>query len=665
MAFVIQNPLDQTNQAATAGAGTTPASAQAPITTSSAPGAGPSGGSGGKTASVAPTTAGQPFSNLSAYLTANQPQIANQANLTAGELTNQYGQLQQEIGNAANAYTSAVGAQYAPYATDLSGSVAANPAAFVQNPSNVTAFQEQVAAPVATPTFETISPYTTANADVTNAAGTAANVNTLPGLQTYLTQQAQNTNTPYTTGESVLDATLLNQSPAAIQQVQDAAAPIVALPTALANTVTAQDAAAQAAYQAALQQQQTTTSGLTADEQALINAIGTPESATGVAGTGELGTAQAAAQAQNAAVLADLASKNLSPTDLATLGITPDQWAALQSAVTAAGTPQTVQSANGQFGAQSGTANIDLTQWLQQLSPQAQITAANVATPSQYANAAALAELAGTGGWSTNPLNPANAAEAGTAPTNLNTFGYAPALSTSQGTGKAEVDAANAYVAALQAGADQAHAQLAAQNATKNADIAAASSIVIPVSVAAASGLKGAAQNYASNITSSDPKQIAANVASMGLIPAGQAVVAGVESAVQSITSIFCFDGFTRVEMADGTETAIKDIKLGDSTKGGMVLAVIKAVSPDLYTYQGVEVSGKHAVKEDGQWVRVENSDHKGFKHEGIFEVHCLVTSQHRIWVRGIEFADYVETDHYEDLTLAESLEALNGNHVG
>ena len=73
--------------------------------------------------------------------------------------------------------------------------------------------------------------------------------------------------------------------------------------------------------------------------------------------------------------------------------MTSDQWNALSTADKAAATSQVVNSSNGQFGAITGTTNIDLTGFLSQQDPNLAYTTANVATPEQYQQAQAFQSL--------------------------------------------------------------------------------------------------------------------------------------------------------------------------------------------------------------------------------------------------------------------------------
>ena len=103
----------------------------------------------------------------------------------------------------------------------------------------------------------------------------------------------------------------------------------------------------------------------------------------------------------------------------------------------------------------------------------------------------------------------------------------------------------------------------------------------------------------------------------------------------------FCFDPNTLVQMFDGSEKRIKDIKLGDKTKGGEVTGVFQFKAADeIHNYKGVIVAGSHYVKEDGRFIMVQDSP-RAVKIDKIPVVHSLDTTGRRIWINDIEFADY------------------------
>ena len=85
-----------------------------------------------------------------------------------------------------------------------------------------------------------------------------------------------------------------------------------------------------------------------------------------------------------------------------------------------------------------------------------------------------------------------------------------------------------------------------------------------------------------------------------------------------------------------------------------------------IYNYKGVEVSGSHLVMENNQFVKVEDSK-RSVLTDKIEPVYCFETSDNRIWVKGIEFGDYLTGSHDQwqphiDAMLATVNKELNGN---
>lgn len=127
-----------------------------------------------------------------------------------------------------------------------------------------------------------------------------------------------------------------------------------------------------------------------------------------------------------------------------------------------------------------------------------------------------------------------------------------------------------------------------------------------------------------------------------------------------SIKKAFCFDGDTMIDMADGSQKAIRDIQLGDRTQGGIVESVRQSIAVDgtRYNYRNIIVTGSHAVKED-KWRRVRDSKYAR-PIAGADKVYSLVTSNYRIFINSLEFADEHETQWYEELSMVQSLAVLN-----
>ena len=103
-----------------------------------------------------------------------------------------------------------------------------------------------------------------------------------------------------------------------------------------------------------------------------------------------------------------------------------------------------------------------------------------------------------------------------------------------------------------------------------------------------------------------------------------------------------CFDPSTLIQMADGSTKEIKNIQLGDDTKGGEVTGVFqfKVNVDEIHNYKGVTVAGSHFVKEDGKFIMVKDSP-LSVKIDKIPVVYSLDTTGRRIFINDIEFADY------------------------
>lgn len=137
----------------------------------------------------------------------------------------------------------------------------------------------------------------------------------------------------------------------------------------------------------------------------------------------------------------------------------------------------------------------------------------------------------------------------------------------------------------------------------------------------------------------------------------GQAI----SSVGNSLKKTFCFDAETPIEMEDGHQIPISRLYIGAETKGGIVekLSTAKVSDGDRYLWKGIKVTGSHAVKEDGKWIRVEDSPYAA-RQKGGGIVWSIVTDKHRVWINGLELADENETDKWEELSMVESLAELN-----
>lgn len=392
-----QDPNQQQNQSATAN----------PMTTSSAPGAGP-GASTGKNAATPQSAPTQPFQNLQSYLTANTPQVNQQAQTISGNLNNQYGQVQSDINKATSEFGNQVKGGYAQN-EDVLNQAASNPSSFVSNPENMKAFQSLYNDTYSGPTnFEGSEPYGSLSKEISSATQNASNFNSLPGMQTYF----QNQNPNATKGGNILDSVLLQGNPEAVSQVQNAAKPFANLNDYL-NTATTQ--ANQGVTDA-----QKAASDISANAQNRFTGEVIPSFQNTINNQVIQNRTQAQQREDNAKAALELKNANdlniipgqepkISDQTLSDLGLGRDQ---LESMI-----------AQRDFINNTGTQSpIDLASYLglTQQSPEAQINAANSASSNDYANAEALSKL--TGQDLSSFLNQADISKANTANLNLNTI---------------------------------------------------------------------------------------------------------------------------------------------------------------------------------------------------------------------------------------------------
>ncbi len=626
----------------------------------------PAGGAGSAGATgTNPASAGGQFASMGQYLKANM----NQAEPLAGKLTSGIGQEYTGLEGQNQAALSSIGSQVSAQpdyskANDTIAQEAANPTSFAGDQGNVASFQNLLKASYNGPTSaESTNDYTNQqNAINKSIAQGQQAVTTESGRENLL---AKNEAKP-TTGVTALNSAVLSKSPTALSSVENAYKPFQNLLTGLQSGATEQNKAIADKQTQAATAKKAASDALTSQMTGLNTAVG-----------GELTAAQQKLAAQNAQVKSELAAGTPSDATLKSLGITSDQWNSLSAAQKAAATSQDVYSNQHQFGATSGTSNIDLTGFLNQNDPNNVLNAGNVATKEDYDKAAAFQSLLGGLNLDTPTMaiNPSTAAQAGTAPTSASNFDYQTALTTAQQAKSDQLAAAQAYVDALQSGADEEHAQLAAQKAQKlQTGVGAATALASPWALPAAAGANvglgayNAGKDVLSNPTLKNAGQFVNTIAGPASIAnAAKGAGAAVTAAVKTVSNIFCFHPDTLIVMESGYLLPIHKVAVGDLTKGGKVLATTRAIGQDFYWYNGVVVTGKHAVKENGVWTRVESSK-LGHRFKYLTEVVCsLVTEKHRIYANGIEFADQYETDLYESLDMDESLAELNKNakHVG
>ena len=112
-----------------------------------------------------------------------------------------------------------------------------------------------------------------------------------------------------------------------------------------------------------------------------------------------------------------------------------------------------------------------------------------------------------------------------------------------------------------------------------------------------------------------------------------------------------CFIAGTMISMADGSYKPVEQVDIGDTVSvGGKVFATGKFLIDNLYDYNGIKVSGTHMVKEDGAWVRVEDSRLGVSLGDDEVIVYVFGNENRRIIINGTEFTDYFELSEQQEL---------------
>ena len=100
---------------------------------------------------------------------------------------------------------------------------------------------------------------------------------------------------------------------------------------------------------------------------------------------------------------------------------------------------------------------------------------------------------------------------------------------------------------------------------------------------------------------------------------------------------------------------------------GGRVLHRGEAAANDLYLYRGTVVSGRHAVFEDGLWLRVQDSAlARRAPAAGMVTVYPVITERHLLVLPEFIAADNVEVDEIglSDLDRIARLNAIENDDV-
>lgn len=333
------------------------------------------------------------FTNLQRYLEENRSQAGDLANKVAGQVTAAGEEAKTAAEGLAAKGKEAIEGARVPTNMAVLDEAAANPAGIVADEAKKTAFAGQRDAAYQGPTsLEDVEGFQDAQDKVRKAQERVGLTDTEAGRTTLLQEMG---GPGYGRGKATLNQLLLSGDPDAAARLRAAAEPY----RGLQDYLGAQNDEARAAAASAVEEAAATRKGVqdrfrgpggvveqtTADLMAKLEA----------AKTGGAAAAQAATEA--------LARWEPTDQDLATLGMTRADY----------------DNIKGYGDISGGHVTLDPQAYLTTLSPDAELTAANVATADDYAREAALEELLGV---NLPTLNPEEIGLAGTAPMSLLRF---------------------------------------------------------------------------------------------------------------------------------------------------------------------------------------------------------------------------------------------------
>lgn len=378
------------------------------------------GGSGaGATGSPAPAapkpSSSGSWTNLDSYLGANSDQATQLGQQIASNVNSAGTQAQTDINNLGTSFTNSVNQNVVNQNPDAVNKAITDASSLTagQNLSSddQQAYNQQANASYSGPTDVTAyNGYNQASQDVLGATQKAQETTSEAGRGTLLNDQFGNSSQyGYNQGENNLDQLLLQNSEGAQTALQPLAQQWSGLNGALNNTV--------ATGAGQVQQAQTTDATTSTAAQ---NALNTENQSFENELTSGLSNLQATDTASYNKLMSDLQAGTVSNDEWASLGITPGSNYIYSGGAIPAGTNQPSMQSQMPTYLSQGNVNQD--------------TIANYATADQYAQAQALAELAGQG--TSSILSPSTIAQAGTAETapayNFNNAMYNSDNSTAQ-----------------------------------------------------------------------------------------------------------------------------------------------------------------------------------------------------------------------------------------
>jgi hypothetical protein len=138
------------------------------------------------------------------------------------------------------------------------------------------------------------------------------------------------------------------------------------------------------------------------------------------------------------------------------------------------------------------------------------------------------------------------------------------------------------------------------------------------------------------------------------------------------LSFIACFPPSTPIDLADGRQVAISDIKIGDVMTGGHVCTGtfrFYADGTDMVRIGTLIVSSTHYVLHEGKWIMagehpdaVSHGKWSGGTQEPLI---CLNTNTHQMIIGGLTLRDYDETEEGDEATERFVERSLNGGDEG
>lgn len=149
-----------------------------------------------------------------------------------------------------------------------------------------------------------------------------------------------------------------------------------------------------------------------------------------------------------------------------------------------------------------------------------------------------------------------------------------------------------------------------------------------------------------------------------GGMQTGESVGAG---PIGKTVSFLCFDPTTQIETFYGEKLLISDVALGLRLKGGGTVIsayIVSGKGVEMYTLDGVNVSGNHKVIYNGRPIPVKFHPH-ATKSSNLPFLYCIDTSNNRIFIGNTQFLDFSEDTSFSKNAKARvDTEMFYNHHV-